>query len=126
MKLNQQIRKYREALGLSQDLSQDRLAEMLYVTRQSVSKWESGDVIPDLEKIIKMTKIFNVSLDNLVLGKETNNTISEVDTSEFIYDPRKDKYIRKLGKMNFWDFLHRDWWIILVLVWFIVRCFHNW
>lgn len=122
MKLNQQIRKYREALGLSQD----RLAEMLYVTRQSVSKWESGDVIPDLEKIIKMTKIFNVSLDNLVLGKETNNTISEVDTSEFIYDPRKDKYIRKLGKMNFWDFLHRDWWIILVLVWFIVRCFRNW
>lgn len=122
MKLNQQIRKYREALGLSQD----RLAEMLYVTRQSVSKWESGDVIPDLEKIIKMTKIFNVSLDNLILGKETNNTISEVDTSEFIYDPRKDKYIRKLGKMNFWDFLHRDWWIILVLVWFIVRCFRNW
>lgn len=122
MKLNQQIRKYREALGLSQD----RLAEMLYVTRQSVSKWESGDVIPDLEKIIKMTKIFNVSLDNLVLGKETNNTISKVDTSEFIYDPRKDKYIKKLGKMNFWDFLHRDWWIILVLVWFIVRCFRNW
>lgn len=121
MKLNQQIKKYRKALGLSQD----RLAEMLYVTRQSVSKWESGDVIPDLEKIIKMTKIFNVSLDNLVLGKETNNTISKVDTSEFIYDPRKDKYIKKLGKMNFWDFLHRDWWIILVLVWFIIRCFRN-
>lgn len=122
MELNKQIRKYREIMGLSQD----RLAEMLYVTRQSVSKWESGDVIPDLEKIIKMTKIFNVSLDNLILGKENNNTISKVDTSEFVYDPRKDKYIRRLGKMNFWDFLHRDWWVILILVWFIVGCFRNW
>lgn len=46
MELGNQIKKYREKMGFSQD----QLAEMLYVTRQSVSKWESGDAVPDLEK----------------------------------------------------------------------------
>lgn len=123
MELGNQIKKYREKLGFSQD----QLAEMLYVTRQSVSKWESGDAVPDLEKIVKMSKIFNVSLDNLVLGKESENkNIPEIDTSEFVYDPTKNLYVRRLGKMNFWEFLQKDWWIILVFLWLILGFFRHW
>jgi transcriptional regulator with XRE-family HTH domain len=46
--------------------SQENLAEALEVSRQSVSKWESGNSIPDLNKILKMAEIFSVSTDYLL------------------------------------------------------------
>ena len=49
-----------------QNWSQEQLAEQLGVSRQSVSKWESGLSIPDLDKIIKMSSIFGVSTDYLI------------------------------------------------------------
>lgn len=50
--------------------SQEELAEQLDVSRQSVSKWESGASIPDIEKIIKMSKLFYVSTDYLLKDKD--------------------------------------------------------
>jgi transcriptional regulator with XRE-family HTH domain len=46
--------------------SQENLAEVLNVSRQSVSKWESGNSIPDLNKILKMAEIFGVTTDYLL------------------------------------------------------------
>lgn len=46
--------------------SQEQLAEQLHISRQSVSKWESGASIPDLDKIIKLSSIFGVSTDYLL------------------------------------------------------------
>ena len=46
--------------------SQEELAQQLEVSRQSVSKWEGAQSIPDMNKLIKMSEIFNVSLDTLV------------------------------------------------------------
>ena len=106
MLLAQQIKKYRELAGLSQD----QFAKELYVTRQAVSKWESGETIPDLDKLIKMAKIFNISLDNLVLG--TDDQKQRVDTNEFVFDPNENKYVRRYGKMNFWDFVSKYWWAV--------------
>lgn len=54
-------------------LSQEQLAEMLGVTRQSVSKWESAGAIPELAKIIMLSEIFHVTIDYLV--KEGENDI---------------------------------------------------
>ena len=50
--------------------SQEELAEMLEVSRQSVSKWESAQSVPDLQKILKMAEVFGVSTDYLLTGKE--------------------------------------------------------
>lgn len=47
-------------------MSQGDLAEKLDVSRQSVSKWETGASIPELDKLIMMSKLFNVTLDELV------------------------------------------------------------
>ena len=47
-------------------LSQEELAEKLDVTRQSVSKWESGQSVPDLNKIIQIGELFGISLDLLL------------------------------------------------------------
>ena len=50
-------------------LSQDTLAEQLGVSRQSVSKWENDASVPDLEKLVKLSGVFGVSLDELVKGE---------------------------------------------------------
>lgn len=58
--------------------SQEDLADQLGVSRQSVSKWESGQSIPDVEKIIAMSDFFEVTTDYLLKGIEpasqTNKT----------------------------------------------------
>lgn len=46
-------------------LSQEQLAEQLEVTRQTISKWEGGHSVPDLEKLQTMAKLFGVTLDEL-------------------------------------------------------------
>lgn len=47
-------------------MSQGDLAEKLEVSRQSVSKWETGTSVPELDKLIMMSKLFNITLDELV------------------------------------------------------------
>lgn len=56
-------------LRTEKNLSQGDLAEKLEVSRQSVSKWENNSTVPDLEKIVKLSKLFEVSLDELVKGE---------------------------------------------------------
>ena len=46
--------------------SQEELAQQLNVTRQSVSKWEGAQSVPDLDKIVQMSRIFGVSTDYLL------------------------------------------------------------
>lgn len=54
-----------------QNMSQQALAEALDVSRQSVSKWETGTAVPELDKLVKMSELFGVTLDTLV-GRETS------------------------------------------------------
>ena len=55
-------------------LSQEQFAELMGVSRQAVQKWEKGTAVPDLEKLIKLSKYFGVSLDALVLDSDTRIT----------------------------------------------------
>ena len=50
-------------------LSQEELANRLDVTRQTVSKWELSDSTPDMDKLVALGELFEISLDELVLGK---------------------------------------------------------
>ncbi len=54
------------SLRTERGLSQEDLAAKLEVSRQSVSKWETGQSVPDLDKIIKLADLFGVSVDELV------------------------------------------------------------
>lgn len=67
MEFNNRLYQLRKQKGLSQE----ELASRLNVSRQTVSKWEVGDSTPDMEKLVAMSALFDVSLDQLVLGKET-------------------------------------------------------
>ena len=56
-------------LRTQKNLSQGDLADALDVSRQSVSKWENGNAVPDLEKLLKLSELFGITLDELV-GRE--------------------------------------------------------
>lgn len=64
MELNTQIRKYRAGMKLSQE----ELAEKVYVTRQTISNWENGKSYPDIHSLLLLSSLFNVSLDQLIKG----------------------------------------------------------
>ena len=68
----EQLRRAREAKGMTQQ----SLAEQLHVTRQSVSRWECGDWYPDLLTTKKISQILEVSLDDLLSGKEITISIA--------------------------------------------------
>lgn len=108
MDFAKQLKKYRVEKGLSQE----DLANQLFVSRQAVSKWENGEGTPDLNNIVKLAEIFNISLDTLVLGIEPNPNQPQVDSTEFVYNPNTGLYERRRGQMNFWDFMSRYWWLM--------------
>ena len=66
MSIGDRILKLRKEAGLSQEA----FAEKLGVSRQSVSKWETGSVMPDLNKLVAMCELFGVSSDYILYGKE--------------------------------------------------------
>ena len=57
-------------LRTEKEMSQGDLADALEVSRQSISKWETNGSVPELDKLIKLSEIFDVSLDELITGKE--------------------------------------------------------
>ncbi len=78
MKFNEKLFILRRKKGWSQE----DFANEVEVSRQSVYKWESGENVPDIEKIIKIAKIFNVSLDSLLIDDndldcESTNAVAE-------------------------------------------------
>lgn len=62
-----QLNKLRQKKSLSQEL----IAQKLYVSRQSVSKWERGDAEPDIDKLIALADIFGVDLNYLLAGQQS-------------------------------------------------------
>jgi transcriptional regulator with XRE-family HTH domain len=66
-------------LRRANQMSQEELAEKMDVSRQSVSKWESGNSIPDLNKIIKLSEIFGVSTDYLLKDNIVTDEVVSLD-----------------------------------------------
>ena len=81
--------------------SQEELAEMVDVTRQSVSKWESAQSVPDLDKILKLAEIFEVTTDYLL--KETKSETE--DNSEMSTKERNGEAARRVYMKEAKDFL---------------------
>lgn len=73
--------------------SQEDLADKLQVSRQAVSKWESGTGYPEIEKIISICDLFDCSMDELVKGKISIDSISEKE----IYDSFMNKFSKSIS-----------------------------
>ena len=83
MELSIQIKKYRTELHLSQE----ELAEKVYVTRQTISNWENEKSYPDIHSLLLLSSLFNVSLDQLIKGdiEKMKEIISEQEIKKFNY-----------------------------------------
>ena len=64
MELGKQIKKHRQEV----QLSQEELAERVYVSRQTISNWENDKSYPDVNSLVLLSEIFQISLDNLIKG----------------------------------------------------------
>lgn len=102
MKFSDNLKKLRKDMNLSQE----ELADKLGVSRQSISKWESGVVYPEMDKMVQLCKIFNLSMDDLLNSdvheinntKQAKNSINKFIDSFFKYI---NKTISMFSSMSF-------------------------
>lgn len=72
-----------QGLRKSKNLTQDQLAEQLYVSRTAISKWESGRGYPSIDSLKELSKYFDISLDDL-LSSEEILTLAQADSKQKI------------------------------------------
>ena len=97
MKLAEKLFKLRKEKGWSQE----KLAEQINVSRQSISKWESGQVLPEIEKVIELSKIFQVTTDYLLLDEN-----SEKGSTAVILEEDKGKYYKEVKSFGLWQVIY--------------------
>ena len=61
-------------LRIAQNISQEQLAEKICVSRQSVSKWEMDQALPQIDKVLQLCELFDISTDELLHDKIKINT----------------------------------------------------
>lgn len=83
MEVGTQIKKFRQSFNLSQE----ELAEKVYVSRQTISNWETGKNYPDIHSLLLLKSLFNVSLDELLR-----------EDIEFIKEEIQETEIKKLHR----------------------------
>ena len=101
MLFNEKLKKIRK----ENELTQEELAEKLNVSRQAITKWESGDGTPDIENLKQISILFNTTIDELI--KEEKNLTSAMKekysyTQELEIEHTKhfDINISKIYKLN--------------------------
>lgn len=91
MEFNNKLYSLRKQKGFSQE----ELANRLNVSRQTISKWEVGESTPDMEKLVAISDLFEVSLDELVLDKTPEEPVKaesseQIVRSEFYSDIKEN------------------------------------
>lgn len=85
MTLGEKIQQLRKSRGMSQE----QLAEKINVSRQSISKWELNDSIPDLNKIVMLSELFSISIDELI--KENSSYRQSIETESINCNENRKK-----------------------------------
>ena len=95
MEFNNKLYELRKQKGLSQE----ELANRLNVSRQTVSKWEVGESSPDMEKLVAISELFGISLDELVLDKAVKKEeASEQIVKSELYNDIKEHVLTEDNK----------------------------
>lgn len=117
-----QLKTYRQA----RQLSQEALAKQLSISRQSISKWENNEATPDLDNLVKLADVLEVSLDELVKGEKQVVTQSEKDDDdldlgllkgrEYVINPETGVYEKRDGFSLAIALFSEYWWFLLALI----------
>ena len=123
MRLGEKI----QILRRQKDISQEQLAEQLNVSRQAISKWETGESLPDIDNILRLSSIFDVTTDYLLKTYNDEKPINPTPqpstsiTDELMGESSDDEEIT--GRYNFSINLVGIIYPLAVLV-FLVTGFH--
>ena len=88
VRVGNKITEYRKKLNMTQD----ELAELLYVTRQALSKWENGTGVPSADTLLSLCKIFNVSFEEILCLDEK----IEIDKENIFKGHERSYVIKKI------------------------------
>lgn len=94
------------------NLSQEEVAEKLYVTRQTVSKWELDQSTPDFDKIVPICKLYNITSEELLTGKKNDNPNNDVK-----YNLMSDEEIKKKSSIAICQSIII---FVLAIVWILI------
>ena len=102
------VGKYIASLRKQASLTQEELGEKLGVTNKTVSRWENGNYMPDIEMLQLLSKVFDVGINDLLAGekiadedfrqKAEENIIEVATSSAFSFEDRKVYFKRKWRK----------------------------
>ena len=98
MKLSEKIRTLRKNAGLSQE----QLGEKINVSRQAITKWESGDGLPDIYNLVALSNLFSITLDELMAQEKA------VAEKRFLYESHVEYDIDRLCKFDMNLFVSSD------------------
>ena len=108
-----QIGKTIETLRKEKNMTQDELASTLYVSRQAISKWETGKSIPSIETMILMTYVFDIRIDDLLnqthlLEHEYDKQLSQLPRTAVFSKFIQSDQLEKDFKNYFYLFNHEE------------------
>lgn len=85
MDISKRLQELRKKAGYSQE----QVAEKLGLSRQAISKWESGQGKPEIDNVVKLTELYDVSADYILLGIENITTASVTEKKKINKEYRK-------------------------------------
>jgi len=105
-------------------ISQEELADKIGVSRQSVSKWESEQSVPDMDKIIRMSDFFAVTTDYILKGIESKKQASEhsVNANIFVAVASALNFIGLIVSSAFWYEEQTPMAVVAGLIFMVVGC----
>ena len=128
--IGKNIKKFRE----EKNMTQEQLAEKLFVTRQAVSNWENGKSQPDIDTITKISQELNMSVEEIIYGQKNNIVVETITNQSKVVVKNADKGIGfgvALAMIISYVKWHSIGWAVLhgALNWFYVIYFiikHGW
>lgn len=105
--MDEQITERLKATRKAQGYSQEQLADLLYVSRQAVSKWERGEASPDTDNLIALARLYGMTVDELLFGKESSplqvesaKTPREVSEASEVAEVSEDSEVAAVAAEN--------------------------
>ncbi|CAM2970615.1 transcriptional regulator [Streptococcus acidominimus] len=115
MNVGKNIRSYRQNLNMSQE----DLADKIYVSRQTISNWETEKSYPDVQSLIMLSQCFKISLDQLIEGdlEKMKKIVKQQDVNDMDYYTKRMSWtMLALILIVFPAFYYLGWWGVLVYI----------
>lgn len=104
---------------IAAQLTQEQVADALGVSRQTISNWENSKTYPDIVSVIKMSDLYQISLDHLLKGKEERPMSNYMDYLQESTDTVKSQ--KKLSLIILFTTYLGIWAFALIIFWFFIR-----